>query len=279
MALLITGATGSVGRSLVNQLHALGQDVRIVSREVSHEFPAGVEAIQGDYSKGDLPSRTFEGVKKVFVFPAQNGVEAFLKQAKDAGTEHFVVLSSLAAALEHERDRDSASALHHLAIEQAVQQTGISTTILRPGTFANNLLAWAHSIKGGDTVYGPYPTSRQAPIHEADIAAVAVTALTTPGHQGKTYHLTGPETLTRVEQLDTIGEAIGKALQFQEISPEAFQQAMSKFMPTPIINMLLDYWCDTVNQPDVVLTTVEEVTGQKARSLADWSQDHAADFS
>ena len=171
------------------------------------------------------------------------------------------------------------SALHHLAIEKAVIASGIPYTFLRPGTFANNLLFWTHSIQTGDTVYGPYANSVQAPIHEADIAAVAVVALTQDGHQGKTYPLTGPQALTRIEQLNCIGTAIGKKLRFQEIPSDVFQKEMEKSLPLPVIKMLLDYWSDTVTVPDVVLPTVEQLTDHKARPLVQWAKDHASDFS
>jgi uncharacterized protein YbjT (DUF2867 family) len=150
-------------------------------------------------------------------------------------------MRSLAAAMEHDRDKGSMSAEHHLAVEKAVQATGIPTTILRPGNFANNLLLWAHSIQAAGAVFAPYAKSAQAPIHEVDIAAVATLALTQRGHEGKTYAMTEPQTLTRMEQLDAISDAIDRKLRFQEISPEAFQQEMSKYMPPPVIKMLLDY--------------------------------------
>ncbi len=277
MTYLITGATGPVGRSIVTQLRALGHDVRIVTRDLD-KAPAHIEAVQGDFTKGDLPPTAFEGVSRVFLFPAQDGVDAFLQQAKTAGVEQLVVLSSLAAAMEFERDNTSWAALHHLAIENAVKTSGIPYTFLRPGTFASNLLFWAHSIQTGDTVYGPYANSVQTPIHEADIAAVAVVALTQDGHQGKTYPLTGPQALTRIEQLNCIGAAIGKQLRFQEIPADVFQKEMEKYMPLPIIKMLLDYWSDTLTVPDVVLPTVEQLTGHKARTLAQWASDHASNF-
>jgi uncharacterized protein YbjT (DUF2867 family) len=278
MPYLITGATGTVGKSIVTQLRTLGHDVRIVTRDLD-KVPDGVEAVQGDLTKGDLPPTAFEGVKRVFLFPAVGGIDAFLKQAKTAGVEQIVVLSSLAATMEFERDNTSWTALHHLAIENAVKDSGIPYTFLRPGTFANNLLFWAHSIQTGDTVYGPYANSVQAPIHEADIAAVAVVALTQDGHQGKTYPLTGPQALTRIEQLNCIGTAIGKKLRFQEIPADVFQKEMEQYMPLPIIKMLLDYWSDTVTVPDVVLPTVEQLTSHKARTLMQWAKDHASDFS
>ena len=277
MPYLITGATGSIGKSIVDQLRAAGEEVRIVTRD-ARKAAAGIETVEGDFTKGDLPATAFAGVRKVFLFPAQGGVDAFLAQAKRAGVEQIVVLSSMAAAMEHARDKSSPSAAHHLAIEGAVRAMGIPATTLRPGTFANNLLFWASALQAGDVVYGPYGLSAQAPIHEADVAAVAVVALTGDGHAGKIYPMTGPQALTRVEQLETIGAAIGRKLRFQEVPPETFQREMAKYMPPPIVKMLLDYWSDTVTAPDVVLPTVAELTGRPARTLAAWAKDHAAAF-
>jgi uncharacterized protein YbjT (DUF2867 family) len=277
MPYLITGATGSVGRSIVDQLRSAGADVRVVTRDAG-KAPAGVDTVRGDFTKGDLPASAFAGVRRMFLFPAQGGVDLFLAQAKRAGVEQIVVLSSLAAALEHARDKTSPSAAHHLAIENAVRATGIPATVLRPGTFANNLLFWASAIQAGTTVYGPYGQSAQAPIHEADVAAVAVAALLDDGHAGKVYPMTGPQALTRVQQLATISDAVGRKLRFQEVPPEVFRNEMAKYMPAPIIKMLLDYWSDTVTTPDTVLATVAEVTGRPARPLASWAKDHAAAF-
>src|SRR5260370_3405168 len=147
MPYLITGATGTVGRSIVTQLRNIGQDVRIVPRDV-RKAPVGVEALQGDFTKGDLPSGAFEDVNRVFLFPAQGGVDAFLKQAKTARVEQIVVLSSLTAAMEYERVKTLLGALHHLSIDKSVIASGIPYTFLRPGSVANNLLPlWAHSLQ------------------------------------------------------------------------------------------------------------------------------------
>src|SRR5581483_10296321 len=234
MPFLITGATGAIGKSIVEQLKAAGHAIRIVTRDprkASAGPLSGVEVVEGDFTKGDLPASAFAGVSRVFLFPAFGGVEAFLRQAKQAGVTQVVILSSLAAAMEHDRDRQSPSALHHLGVEKAVTASGIPATFLRAGNFANNLLFWAHAIQTGDTVYGPYAQSRQTCIHEADVAAAAVVALTQDGHQGKTYRLTGPEALTRAQQLEAIGNALGRKLRYQEVPPAAFEQEMLKYMP------------------------------------------------
>jgi len=279
MTYLVTGATGPIGRHLVQQLLDGGHAVRITTRTPTEAgFPAAVEIVGGNFATGDLPGTAFDGVTGTFVFPAEGGIDGFLAKASAAGVGHLVVLSSLAAAAEHERDKGSVSNLHHGAIEAAVAASGIPSTILRPGDMANNLLFWAWSIKTSGVVYGPYADSAQAPIHEADIAAVAAAALTGDGHAGQIYPMTGPQALTRAQMLATIGAAIGRELAYTEISPEQFATQMSQYMPPEVITMLLDYWSDTVDEPDTVLTTVEDVTGRPARTLAQWASDHAADF-
>ncbi|MGW3959148.1 NmrA family NAD(P)-binding protein [Amycolatopsis sp. NPDC005003] len=271
---LVTGATGTVGRHLVAELLAGGHRVRALTRSPGTAgLPADVELVAGDLS-APAPEGLFDGVDSAFVFPAP-GVAGFVK----AADTHLVLLSSLAAALEHERDRGSASRVHHSAIEDAVRESAASWTILRPGTFAGNLLSWAQPIRHTGGVRGPYPTSAQAPIHEADVAAVAAVALTEPGHAGKHYPMTGPQALTRLEQLAAIGAAIGRQLRFTETTPDEFRTEMRSYgVGDDIISMLLRYWSDTVETPDVVRPTVQQLTGRPARTLAEWARDHAADF-
>jgi uncharacterized protein YbjT (DUF2867 family) len=279
MTYLVTGATGPIGRSLVQQLLGRGHQVRVTTRDPDKAgFPKSVEVVDGDFSSGGLPASALNGVSRAFVFPALGGIDGFLAKAVRSDIEQLVLLSSLSAAGGHERDLGSVSNVHHLAIEQAVAATGIPTTVLRPGDLANNLLFWSWSIRTSGTVYGPYGTSAQAPVHEADVAAVAAVALTTDGHAGNVYPMTGPRAISRIEQLATIGAAIGRRLTFEEISPTQFTEQMSQYIAPAVIAMLLDYWSDTVTEPDVVLTTVETVTGHPARTLAQWAQDHLDDF-
>jgi uncharacterized protein YbjT (DUF2867 family) len=281
MTYLISGATGAVGRHLVNELIAAGASVRAVTRNPeAAKLPPQVELVTGDIgAAAPLPAAAFTGVTGVFVFPFEEGVDRFVAQAASAGCARLVVLSSLAAAGEHARDRGSASNVHHLAVERAATAVGLPTTVLRPGTFANNLLAWAQPIRLTGIVQGPYPRSAQAPVHEADIAAVAAAALLQEGNENEIYPMTGPQALSREEQLATIGRAIGRRLTFQEITPDEFTRQASAYIPAPIINMLLDYWSDTNREPETVRTTIEDVTGKPARTLATWAADHAAEFS
>src|SRR5262249_6383978 len=139
MTYLVTGATGPIGRSLVAQLLASGAIVRVTTRDPEKAaFGASIEVVGGNFATGELPAGALAGVTKAVVFPADGGVDGFLAKAADAGVGHVVVLSSLAAAGLHERDRGSVSNVHHSAIEHAVAASGIPATILRPGDMANN---------------------------------------------------------------------------------------------------------------------------------------------
>lgn len=276
MTTLVTGGTGTVGRLVVQGLLEQGARVRVLSRGTSGAtVPEGAEHVTGDLA-GPVPAQVFTGVRQVFLFPAAGDLGPFLDQAAAAGVEHVVLLSSLAAAGEHERDAGSDSAVHHRGVEEAVAKSGLPATVLRPGTFATNLLFWAHSIRFSGGVDGPYPTSSQAPVHEADVADVAVAALTGDALRGRVIPLTGPQALTQADQLAAIGAALGRSLSFRTITPEAFTATMTQWMPAGIVAMLLRYWAETVEAPDVV-RSAEAYTG-RARTLAEWARDHVDDF-
>jgi uncharacterized protein YbjT (DUF2867 family) len=273
---LVTGATGHVGRHVVAELLREGRPVRALTRDPA----CAALADDVDVREGSLaspPTGLFDGVAGVFVFPA-DGAGDFARSAARAGVERLVLLSSLAAALEHERDLGTASQVHHAPVEDAVRTSGAAWTILRPGTFAVNLLAWSPAIRRTGGVRGPYPLSAQAPIHEADVAAAAVAALTRPGHVGQVHALTGPEALTRRAQLAAIGSAIGRELTFTEQEPAAFLAEMAGYGVQPdIVDMMLAHWSGTVDEPDVV-RSVEPLVGRPGLTLEQWARDHAADF-
>lgn len=278
MPVLVTGATGQVGRQIVLQLLAGGTPVRALSRRPERAtLPGGVEVVAGDLNAAP-PAAAFQGVERLFLFPAQGGVAPFLAAARAAGVRQVVALSSLAAAGAQPRDRGSMSQVHHAAFEAEVRAAGIPATLLRPGSFAANLLAWAPALRASDMVEGPYARSAQSPIHEGDIAAVAVRALTQDGHAGATYPLSGPQALTRAAQLEAIGAATGRRLVYREIPPEAWAERMARFMAPPIVQMILDHWRDTVEKPDEVFPSVERVTGRPGRPLTEWARDHAEAF-
>ncbi|MEV4251809.1 NAD(P)H-binding protein [Spirillospora sp. NPDC049652] len=278
MTILVTGATGAVGRHLVTTLLARGATVRALSRKPDDAgLPAGVDVVGGDLADATtLGPEVFDGVDRAFVFPAE-GVEAFVAAATAHDVHRFTVLSSLAAAKEFPRDHGSASQLHHAAVEAAVTGRTDAWTILRPGTFANNLLSWAWQIRSGAPIRAPYLASAQAPIHENDIAEAAAQTLLSDDRLGEAIPLTGPKALTRSEQVAVIAEMLGREIPLVEITPDEFRAETGQYIPEPVMRMLLDYWRDTLTVPDIP-RPVTPVTGRPGRTLAEWAADHRADF-
>jgi len=278
MTILVTGATGAVGRHLVTALTDAGESVRAVSRHPEQaQLPSDVEVVYADLTdRATLAPELFTDVDRVFVFPG-GAVDNLVAAALEVGSPRFVVLSSLAAAAEFPRDLGSSSHRHHTAVEKAVTSRSDNWAIVRPGTFANNLLSWAWPIKSGMPIRAPYLDSAQAPIHEADVADAAAALLTSDRHRGRAFPVTGPEALTRTQQVETIGSVIGRTIELVEISPEEFRAETAQFIPEGITDMLLAYWSDTVDHPDRV-RSVESLTGRPGRTLAQWAADHRADF-
>ncbi len=278
MTILVTGATGAVGHHLVSTLLERGAGVRALTRKPDDAaLPDGVDVVAGDLTDAStLGPHVFAGVDRAFVFPAQ-GVETFVEAAVAAGIHRFTVLSSLAAALEFPRDQGSASQLHHSAVEAAVTERTDAWTILRPGTFANNLLSWAWQIRSDAPIRAPFLASAQAPIHEYDVAEAAAEALLTDDRLGEVIAMTGPEALTRAEQVAVIAGALDREIPVVEITPDEFRAEAAQFIPEPVVQMLLDYWSDTLTTPDRP-RPVTPITGRPGRTLAQWAADHRADF-
>jgi uncharacterized protein YbjT (DUF2867 family) len=215
-------------------------------------------------------------VRTLFLYAEPQGIEGVLGVARAAGVEQVVLLSS--AWVVAKGRESSPIARRHLIVEQAISASGLPWTFVRPGGFATNALQWAPSIKAAGVVRAVYPEAQVAPIHEQDIAAVAVAALTSPGHAGQAYVLTGPESLTQRRQVELIGAAIGRPIRFEELTPEQAREQLGRFMPPAIVDTLLSYLAAADGVPAPVSDTVQQVTGRPARTFAEWATDHAADF-
>ncbi|MCP2258344.1 Uncharacterized conserved protein YbjT, contains NAD(P)-binding and DUF2867 domains [Streptoalloteichus tenebrarius] len=278
MTILVTGATGSVGRHVVNQLLAEGQRVRALTRDpAAAGLPSGVEVARGDLRSPGTVSDALAGVDRMYLFPVPETAREVVELAVGAGVRRIVVLSS-SSTVDRRRTNWSAGE-GHLAVERAVEDAGVEWTFVRPAGFAGNVLEWAPSIRAEGVVRAPHAAARQALIHEADIAEVATTALLRDGHAGGRYLLTGSEAISRVEQARAIGEAIGRPVRFEEITPERYRELVGPYLGDEIVDMLLGYWGDAVHTPDRVTPTVEEVLGRPPRDFAQWARDHVADFS
>jgi uncharacterized protein YbjT (DUF2867 family) len=285
--ILVTGATGNVGRQVVSQLLATDARVRAMARSPeSAGLPRQVEVVHGDLTVPATLDRCLDGVDAVFLMwqaPAAGVAPALERIAKHG--RRIVFLSNLTVRDGIEEQAYPVTTLH-ARIERLIEVSGVRWTFLRPGAFAANArIWWAPQVRAGDVVRWPYPGAVTSPIHEHDIAAVAVRALCEEGHAGAKYILTGPQSLTQRDQVRAIGDAISRPLRFEEIPPEAARREMANIMPASIADMLLDAWQNveyagsaSVGKPALVTSTVTDITGVPARSFHDWAVDHAGDF-
>ncbi|WP_042442029.1 NAD(P)H-binding protein [Streptacidiphilus jiangxiensis] len=276
--ILVTGATGNVGRNVLEQLVEQGHSVRALSRAPQDSaWPAEAEVATGDLADTASLEQALTGVETVFLFAVPGATAGFVAAAEKAGVRKVVLLSSGAVDDDAEAQSDLIAAYHHEA-EQALRGSSLEWTFLRPQVFAANTLMWAGQTKAGDVVRGAYAEAASAPVHEADIAAVAVAALTQDGHGGQIYWLTGPESLTHADQARIIGEALGRPLSYQELPVEAVRQALSAHVPAPILDAMLTLWAGSVGRQVPTTADIEKVTGRPARSFHSWVRDHASAF-
>jgi uncharacterized protein YbjT (DUF2867 family) len=279
--ILVTGATGTIGREVVAQLLTAGQKVRAMTRDPSKvKLNDGVEVVQGDFNAPDTLANAVSGVERVFslTFGPQTGVhEKHLAQAaKASGVRHIVKLSALGG---DDETRNNIRKWHDEG-EQAIRETGIALTVLRPTGFMSNALHWRPSIRAQRKVFSNYGDGKLPSVHPRDIAAVAVRALTSDGHEGKVYPLTGPEALSISDQVKILADEIGRPLEYVPISDEAARKGMEHAgMPSFLIDALLPFAAFIRSGKGArIFHTVEEVTGRPPLRFGDWAKENAAAF-
>jgi uncharacterized protein YbjT (DUF2867 family) len=279
--ILVTGATGHVGRQVVSQLLAVGADVRALSRNPdAADLPPEANVVRGDLTAPETLDDGLRDVDAVFlVWTAPPGAAPAAVERIAQHVGRIVFLTSPHQTPHPFFQQPNPLAALHASIERLIQNSGVQRTFLRPGMFAANALGWwGPQIRAGDVVRWPYADAPTAPIHERDIAAVAVRALLEPGHDDAEYVLTGPQSLSQREQIAAIGDAIGRPLRFDELTPDEARREMAADFPAPAITMLLSAWAAALGQPALVTDTVAQITGAPARTLRDWAVDHAAEF-
>jgi len=173
---------------------------------------------------------------------------------------------------------------HHFAerfrmLEELVKASGLKWTFLRASDFAANSTIWVPQIRASNVVRGAYGNAATSPIHERDIAAVAAEAFMQKEHIGKSYAITGPQSLTQFERVSIIGEVIGKDLHFEEISAERARAAMlAQGAPPEVPDRMLGYLSACLAQPGPTTDTIEKVFGRYPLYFATWVKEHRAIF-
>ncbi len=278
--ILVAGATGTVGREVVAQLLAAGERVRAMTRDPGRaKFDAKVEVVAANLDKPGTLEKALAGVDRVFALSTgpQIGVHDanLARAAKKAGARHLVKLSVLSVG-----EARNIIAQWHEAGEKAIQDSGLAWTFVRPGMFMSNALGWARTVKSQGKVFANYREGKVPPIHPRDIAAVAVAALTSGGHEGKSYRLTGGEALSMNEQVQILSEVVGRPIEFVPISDDAARDGMLEAgMPPLMVEALVEIAGSVRSgKASEVLPTVEQVLGRKPLTWADWARENAAAF-
>jgi uncharacterized protein YbjT (DUF2867 family) len=279
--ILVIGATGTVGRHVVLGLRAQGSRVRAMTRNRDGaDFPPDIEIVHGDLTIPDTLDGCLDGVDSLFLVWTAPAAATDAALARIATRARRIVFLSAPLKTPHPFFQQPNPARNlGLHIEQLIETSGLEWTFLRPGMFAANAREfWGPPVRAGNTVRWPYLGAPTAPIDERDIARVGVRALTESGHHEREYVLTGPQSLTQYEQIATVGEAIGRTLRIEEISPDEARREWSATLPLAVVNMLLEAWAAAMGQPAFVTSTVEEVTGTPARSFSDWARANVSTF-
>jgi uncharacterized protein YbjT (DUF2867 family) len=273
---LITGANGVVGRQVTNLLLQEGAAVTAVTRATQPSD--GARVVNGDLFRPQWLETALQGVEAILVSPRATGpgLAELLKLAVEQGVRRAVLLS--ATTVEYPAG-EARFAAQFKAAEDLVTSSGLEWTVLRLADFAANALAWAPQIKAGDVVRGAYGQAATSPIHENDIAAVAVQALQSSDHAKAVYTLTGPQSLDQFEKVRLIGTTIGRTLSFQELPPEQVRQGMlAQGLPEEIPARLLGSLADYAIKPGPTTNAVEDLLGRPALTFADWAQGNASAF-
>jgi uncharacterized protein YbjT (DUF2867 family) len=271
MKIFVTGATGRVGRYLVEQLVQAGHEVRALTRNAAKaHFPPAVEGVVGDLTQPATFASAFDGVTGLHLInfggddyaPLQNGAE-IVALAAQAGVKRVTVL----------RGGEETS------IEQAVADSSLAWTFLQPVEFMSGALDWAKSIREEGVVSMGFAHRKTAIVHEADIAAVAAAALTQEGHGGKSYWITGGEVLNPLQMVQSISAVIGRDIQLIELTEaQAREQWRAEGFPEDMIEFFVWAHGNTPPEGYTVAPTVEQITGRPPRTFAQWAVEYADDF-
>jgi uncharacterized protein YbjT (DUF2867 family)/ketosteroid isomerase-like protein len=277
---LVTGATGKVGGSAVRQLLDAGHtDVRALVRDPGRaRLPAGVEVVRGDLSDAASLDAALDGVTRVLlVWPTlhadDTAPEVIARITRDA--RRVVYLSSMGAGDAAANDPVNGS---HARIERLLRESGAEWTFVRGGGFAGNDLGWAEEVRTTGVVREPFAGWRRSSVHEADLAAVALRALTTDDHVGAVHDVTGPEALDQAERVRIIGEVTGLPLRFEEMPVEEAREGFLAWLPPEAVEDTITGMAELTKVPEPVTTAVEEVAGRPALTYRRWVADHLADF-
>jgi uncharacterized protein YbjT (DUF2867 family) len=275
MTILVTGGRGAVANAVAHGLVEAGVTVRVAGRSPAEiAAPDGVDVVLADLTRPETLPAALDGVDRVFLYAEPSGIAGFVDAATAAGVKQVVLLSSMAAS-----DPDGGPiAMRHRVVEDALSAAPFAATFVRPGAFATNARQWLRAIRNGEDVRLAIPESTDAPIDERDIADVVVTifraGLGGP-HDGTAPEITGPESLSRRQMVETLAGALGKEARIVPLDVDAARAEMSSY-PAAFVESILRHWVANDGVVTAVTDGVERITGRPARTFADWARRAAA---
>jgi uncharacterized protein YbjT (DUF2867 family) len=273
--IVVTGATGNVGRTLVQRLSAAGHAVTAVARHVQDtDVPAGVRAVAADLAEPAGLDPALQGAKALFLLVAGDDPGGVLARAKAAGVTRVVLVSSQGVGT-----RPGGAYAHAAGFEQAVAASGLEYTILRSGGLDSNAFAWVEPIRAQRIAPAPFAEVALPFVDPDDVAAVAAAVLTEDGHDGATYVLTGPAPTSPRQRAEAIANATGAPVQFVEMTREEARAQMSQFMPPEVLEGTLAILGEPTAEERAVSPDVERVLGRPASPFSAWAVRNAAAFS
>jgi uncharacterized protein YbjT (DUF2867 family) len=285
MMILVTGATGLNGRELVHRLSARGVPVRALLRNAAKADALaalpGVEIAEGDMARPETLAPALRGVDRAMLIsssdPAMLDVQSnFIEAARKAGTKHVVKLSGIMP----ERDSPFRFARMHGEIERTLEESGLAFTHLRAGEFMPSYFRQVPSIIAKSAMFLPMEDARIASIDVGDIAEVAAIVLTSSGHEGKAYPLTGPEALTMGEVAAKLSAVAGKAIRYVNVAPEDAKKAqLAAGVPPFLADALEELFAERRKGKEAQVSPVaQSILGRRPVSFDEFATRNAAIF-
>jgi len=284
--ILITGATGHIGTTLAKQLSAQGVPFRALVRRAdnnAHPIAAlpGAEIVTGDFNDPASLTRALAGIEKAFLLTnssehAEQLQFNFVEAAQQSGLPHIVKLSQL-----HAHATSPVRFLrYHAVIETEIRNAGMAWTFLRPNLFMQGLLGFRETIAQQGKFFATAGDASISVADTRDIAAIAAAALTTAGHEGRTYDITGPQSLTHTQLAAELSAALGKPIHYIDVTAEQLLPALlhAGFPTWQAEGLIEDYAHYARGEAAAVSTAVPDVTGKPARSFAAFAKEYAPLF-
>lgn len=281
---LISGASGANGSELAKIFSSRGVPVRAMVRDKSRAgeiLLPGVEIVEGDFDAPATISAALQGIERAFLLsPSSENAEkqqvGFVEAAKSSGVKHIVKLSQVgASSVSSQR-----FLRYHGVVEDTIRASGLSFTFLQPNLFMQGLLNFASTIQSQNAFYAPAGEGKISVVDVRDIARVGFTALTQTGHDGKSYRITGPQSLTHAEMAAQLSESVGRNIRFVDVPPAAMRDSLLKigFPSWQADGLLEEYAAWSQSEAAEITSDVRDATGQEAGTFEQFARDFASAF-